>query len=296
MTKKPSSHWFVLPLWLLLWSAITVPTHGKVIEKQAFPSKLLGRSVAYAIYLPPDYETSKRWYPVVYLLHGFSDDESAWIQYGEVQMTADRAIESGQLPPMIIVMPDAGVSWYMNSQDGKIRYEDMFVQELLPYIESEYRIRPEKEFRAVAGLSMGGHGALLFAMKYPDLFSSCAALSAGIFSIQELTEMPAERFLRLLGPVLGPDIKTGDRLAHWKANSPLELAGSLPVDELKKVRYYFDCGDDDFLYRGNTAIHVVLRNREIPHEFRMRDGAHSWEYWRTGIGDALRFIGQAFHR
>lgn len=296
MTKKPRIHLFALPLLLLSWSTIAFPTYGKVIEKQTIASKLLGRPVSYTVYLPPDYDTSERWYPVVYLLHGFTDDETAWIQFGEVQITADRAIATGTIPPMIIIMPDAGVSWYMNSHDGSIRYEDMFIREFLPSIESEYRIRTEKEFRAVAGLSMGGHGALLYAMKYPDLFSSCAALSAGILSIEELRAMPVERFKRLFDPVLGPDIETSARLAHWKANSPLELAELLPVDELKKVRYYFDCGDEDFLYRGNTAMHVVLRNREIPHEFRMRDGAHSWEYWRTGIGDALKFIGQTFHR
>lgn len=285
---------FTSLLLFLLWS-VTV-AYGKVIERQTVPSKLLGKPVTYAVYLPPDYDSSNRWYPVVYLLHGFTDNESAWIQFGQVQVSADKAIEAGQIPPMIIVMPDAGVSWYMNSEDGTVPYEDMFIQEFLPSVESLYRIRSGKEFRGVAGLSMGGHGALLYAMKHADLFSSCAALSAGILTVEELTTMPPERFGRLFEPVLGPNLDSEARLAHWKDNSPLELAGSLPVEELKKVRYYFDCGDDDFLYRGNAAMHVLLREREIPHEFRIRDGAHSWEYWRTGIEDALQFIGESFHR
>jgi len=83
---------------------------------------------------------------------------------------------------------------------------------------------------------------------------------------------------------------------NWRKYNPLDLAVRLPVDTLKQVRWYLDCGDDDFLYEGNAALHMIFRDRGIPHENRMRDGAHNWTYWRTGITDGLKFIGQSFHR
>ncbi|HSO86195.1 MAG TPA: alpha/beta hydrolase-fold protein, partial [Draconibacterium sp.] len=152
---------------------------GKVIESLKFKSELVNYPVEYSIYLPPDYETSQRSYPVLYLLHGYSDDETGWIQFGEANGIADKGIAIGDFPPCIIVMPDGKVTWYCNSFDGKDPWEDMFVKEFIPFIEKEYCIRPQKEFRAIAGLSMGGNGALLLSMRHPDLFSSCVAMSAG---------------------------------------------------------------------------------------------------------------------
>ena len=99
------------------------------------------------------------------------------------------------------------------------------------------------------------------------------------------------------GPVYGPGLVGQARLTdHWKANNPFYLLKTMDTEQLKSVRYYFDCGDDDFLYKGNAEIHVQFRDLEIPHEFRIRDGAHNWTYWRTGIKDALVFIGESFHR
>jgi S-formylglutathione hydrolase FrmB len=159
---------------------------GKVIESLKFESKKVTYPVEYSIYLPPDYETSNRSYPVLYLLHGYSDDETGWIQFGEANSIADRGIANGDFPPCIIVMPDGKVTWYSNSIDGKDPWEDMFVDEFIPFIEKQYRIRANKEFRAIAGLSMGGNGALLLSMRHPDLFSSCVAMSAGTFTDAEV--------------------------------------------------------------------------------------------------------------
>lgn len=260
-------------------------------------STILGREVKYTLYLPADYETSQRRYPVLYLLHGYSDDETAWIQFGEANRVADKAIGSGEAPPMIIVMPDAGVTWYVNDYKGKNKYEDMFVKELIPYIDATYRTRTKKEFRAVSGLSMGGHGALVLAMHNPDLFASCAAFSSGIFSDEALVNMPEGTYNTLLNEIFSGHVTGQARLTEtWKKNSPLVLAKTLPEETLKKVRWYFDCGDDDFLYDGNALIHIALRDRNIPHEFRMRDGGHEWSYWRTGLPAVLKFIGEDFNR
>jgi enterochelin esterase-like enzyme len=294
-------------LWMLVFAihtTLTVPAgpavpwqQGIVLEGLSLESRVLSRPVNYAIYLPPGYHDSSRRYPVVYLLHGFTDNESAWVQFGEVQSAADRGISEGTIPPMIIVMPDAGVSWYINDFAGKEPYEDMFMEELIPWIDDQYRTRPGKEFRAVSGLSMGGYGALLYAMRHPDLFSSCAAFSAGVHTPEEIVQMEDEGYQRIFAHLYGPDLRGQGRLTdHWKSYSPVEMARSLPEETLKKVRWYIDCGDDDFLYKGNSALHVILRNRQIPHQYRVRDGAHNWTYWRTWIIEGLRFVGEGFRR
>jgi enterochelin esterase-like enzyme len=270
---------------------------GQVLEGLKLSSSVLGRDVAFAVYLPPDYAASTRRYPVVYLLHGYTDDESGWIQFGEVGLAADRAIAEREIPPMIIVMPDGGVSWYINDQSGKVRYEDMFIQELIPHVDGAYRTRPSREFRGIAGLSMGGWGTLVQSLRHPELFEACAAFSAAVWEDEDILGMKQDTWDKVIGPVLGVGLAGKDRLTpHFRGVNPLDLAKSLPEDSLKKVRYYIDCGDDDFLIKGNCALHLLLTDRKIPHEFRVRDGGHAWSYWRTGIVDGLKFIGQGFQR
>jgi enterochelin esterase-like enzyme len=270
---------------------------GKVIEQQVMKSSILAKNVRYTIYLPPDYSTSERSYPVVYLLHGFTDDNTGWLQFGEINRYADKAIADGTIPPMIIAMPNGDSSWYINSYDGKERYEDFFIKEFMPTIEKTYRIKAEKKFRGIAGLSMGGYGSLIYSMKHPDLFVAAAPLSAGVFADDELTAMPDEHYNLVLGPLFGKGLKGKDRLNKtWYENSILKIVETKPADELKEVRYWIDCGDDDFLTKGNCLLHIALTEKKVPHEFRVRDGAHNWTYWRTGITDALQFIGDSFHQ
>lgn len=266
---------------------------GKVMESLVFESNIVSYPVKYTVYLPADYETSNRSYPVLYLLHGYSDDETGWIQFGEANTIADRGIANGDFPPCIIVMPDGKVSWYINSFDGKDRWEDMFISELIPQVEKTYRIRAKKEFRAIAGLSMGGNGALLLAMHHPDLFSTCVAMSAGTFTDEEISGN--EQYDAYFKNIYGEKPENGVS-EHWKINSPLYLLDSVDKEKLKSVRFYIDCGDDDFLYKGNSALHVKMRNLEIPHEYRVRNGGHEWPYWRTGLFDGLKYISESFHR
>lgn len=266
---------------------------GKVIESLKFESKLVGYPVEYSVYLPADYETSNRSYPVLYLLHGYSDDETGWVQFGEANSVADKAIASGDATSCIIVMPDGKVTWYANSFDGKDPWEDMFIKEFIPFIEKQYRIRPQKQFRAIAGLSMGGNGALLLSMRHTELFSSCVAMSAGTFTDEEVEKN--SQFDHYFGSIYGPKPASGVS-EYWKAYSPLHLLDSVDKDKIKSVRFYIDCGDDDFLYKGNSALHVKMRDLGIPHEYRVRNGSHEWSYWRTGLYDGLKFISQEFHR
>lgn len=281
---------------LLLISFITgslFAQQGKVFESLQFESNKVSYPVKYSIYLPPDYETSERSYPVLYLLHGYSDDETGWIQFGEANSIADKGIANGDFSSCIIVMPDGKVSWYINSADGKDPWEDMFIQEFIPFIEKEYRVRSKKEFRAIAGLSMGGNGSLLLAMRNPDMFSTCVALSAGTFTDEEI--IANDQYDHYFKNIYGKKSSNGVS-EHWKANSPLHLLDSVELKKLKSIRWYIDCGDDDFLYKGNSALHVKMRDLGIPHEYRVRQGAHQWSYWRTGLYDGLIFISEKFHR
>lgn len=278
----------------LIYAVSAVAQSGTVIESLEFQSSTVDYPVEYSVYLPPDYETSQRNYPVLYLLHGYSDDETGWIQFGEANAIADRGINNGDFPPCIIVMPDGKVTWYINSYDGKDPWEDMFIQEFIPFIEKEYRIRSKKEFRAIAGLSMGGNGALHLSMRNPEMFSSCVALSAGTFTDEEV--ISGNAYERYFKNIYGPKPENGKVSEYWKAYSPLHLIESTDPDKLKSVRYYIDCGDDDFLYKGNAALHVKMRDNGIPHEFRVRNGGHTWSYWRTGLFDGLKFISETFHR
>ncbi len=266
---------------------------GKVMESLQFKSNLVDYPVKYSVYLPADYDTSDRSYPVVYLLHGYSDDETGWIQFGEANSIADKGIENGDFPPCIIVMPDGKVTWYCNSSDGKDRWEDMFIQEFIPFIEKEYRIRAKKEFRAIAGLSMGGYGALKLSMRHTDLFSTCIAMSSGTFTDEQILE--DDEYDGYFGNIYGQKTKNG-LSDNWKANSPIHLVETVDAEKLKSVRYYIDCGDDDFLYKGNSTLHIKMRDLGIPHEYRVRNGGHEWGYWRTGLFDGLKYIAQSFHR
>lgn len=266
----------LLLLFAVLFSTSAFAQKGKIIESLEFKSKE-GVAMKYSVYLPADYETSQRSYPVVYLLHGYSDDETGWVQFGEANAIADKGIADANFPPCIIIMPDGKVTWYCNSYDGKERWEDNFVNEFIPYVEKQYRIRPKKEFRAIAGLSMGGFGALKLSMRHPDLFAACVALSSGTFSDEEILAMPNEQYERYFGGIFGNQLKSNERINEaWKANSPLHLIQTVSKSDLKSVKYWIDCGDDDFLYKGNALLHIGLRDLDIPHEFRTRNGAHEW--------------------
>ena len=270
---------------------------GQVLESLNFPSPILGREVKFSVYLPPDYATSTRRYPVVYLLHGYSDNDSGWIQFGEVHLAADRAIAAREIPPMIIVMPDGGVAWYINDYQGKVRWEDMFIQEFIPYIEANYRTRTAREYRGISGLSMGGWGSLTLSMRHRDLFAACAAFSAAVWTEKDAGTMEGPQYDRMFAPLFGPrPAEKGQSAPYFKTVNPVSLAGTITDKELRTVRYYIDCGDDDFLIAGNCALHLLLTERKIPHEFRVRNGGHTWSYWRTGIVDGLKFIGESFHR
>ena len=264
---------------------------GKVMDELKLNSKILKGERKFAVYLPPDYETSSRSYPVLYLLHGYTDDQTGWVQFGEVQHIADKAINEGTATPMIIIMPDAdtGLPGYTNAISGNWNYEDFFFEELMPHVEGRFRIKKKKQFRAVAGLSMGGGGSFLYALHRPDLFSSAAPLSAwmGPQTLEEMNDFAKRENMKF---------EEKNFNAFLESNNPLKLVDQMSKETLNSVRWYIDCGDDDFLYEANSLMHIKLRKKEVNHEFRIRDGGHTWTYWRTALPTVLAFISERFHQ
>ena len=272
---------------LILLPAVLLAQESKVFDNLTLPSRILKMDRKYAIYLPPDYETSQRSYPVLYLLHGSGDDQTGWVQFGEVKHITDEAIKEGKATPVIIVMPDANTTHrgYFNDIKGEWRYEDFFFEEFIPFIEKKYRIKSEKKYRAVSGLSMGGGGSFMYALHHPELFSSACPLSAyvGPLSIEDAKKSYP-----------GNSDATVEK--YYNSHSALPLINNLPDSLKTAVRWFIDVGDDDFLFEGNSLAHIAMRKKGIPHEFRVRNGAHSWTYWRSSLPNVLEFVSQAFHQ
>jgi enterochelin esterase-like enzyme len=275
----------------LMSSSKIVGQHGKVMDNLTLDSKILKGERKFAVYLPPDYDSSSRSYPVLYLLHGYTDDHTGWVQFGEVLHITDKAILSGEATPMIIVMPDAdtGLPGYTNAISGKWNYEDFFFKELMPHVEERFRIKKDKRYRAISGLSMGGGGTFLYALHRPDLFSSAAPLSAwmGPQTLEEMQEFAVRENMKF-------DEDSLDGFLN--INNPLKLVDQIGAEKLNSVRWYIDCGDDDFLYKGNSLMHIKMRDKKVNHEFRIRDGGHTWTYWRTSLPTVLSFISDHFHQ
>jgi len=285
-------------LFLLLFiTTSTFFAQSKVMESLSMKSALLNTEVKYSIYLPDGYEYSERQYPVVYLLNGYTGDETNWIQSGGIQRIVDHEIEQGNIQEMVIVMPDGDDRLYMNRTDGTYPYEDMFMKELLPYIENQYSVRKGKRYTAISGLSMGGAGALKLALKYDENFGACAAFSSAVFTEESIIASD-QKFMDGYISKAMPDMvgtKGKSRLEKsYQEYDVLHLAKTKDPELLKTVKIYFDCGDDDFLSLGNAQLHKELLGRQIPHEYRVRDGAHTWPYWRESIPIGLKFISDSF--
>ncbi|WP_431162995.1 alpha/beta hydrolase [Flagellimonas beolgyonensis] len=284
---------------LLLWLVINGTLFGqsKVLESQVMKSALLKTEVKYSIYLPDGYDYSERYYPVVYLLNGYTGDETSWIESGGMQRIVDREIEQGNIQKMVIVMPDGDDRLYMNRTDGTYPYEDMFMKELLPFIQNNYRVRTGKRYTGISGLSMGGAGTLRLALKYDKHFGACAAYSSAIFTEESVTASDQDSMDGYISKAM-PDmvgIKGNERLNKSYAEyDVLQLVKNKDPELLKTVKIYFDCGDDDFLTLGNAQLHKELVVRQIPHEYRVRDGAHTWPFWRESLPVGLKFISDSF--
>jgi S-formylglutathione hydrolase FrmB len=264
------------------------------IECNSLPSKILAHPVNYCVILPPSYDADKtRRFPILYFFHGLGDNEQMFIHAGGFNLVQD-LWERGQIGEFLIVTPNADATFYINSRDGKVRYEDFLVQEFLPGIETRYRTRPGSANRAVAGVSMGGYGALHLAFRHPQLFSAVSAHSPAIIDkLPAFTSPTSGGSMR--SRVLGATFGSPPDPAFWDRNSPLTLARSA---NLAGVKIYFDCGDqDDFGFEsGATTLDKILASRHIPREAHIYPGRHDWQYFAEHLPASLEFHSRFFHR
>lgn len=273
----------------LLLSLVTL-SQGQLFESLTHTSALLKKDKKFSVYLPPKYESSTDSFPVLYLLHGLGGNETDWIKKGRVKQTADSLMITSKAKQMVIVMPDGENTYYMNYKNGSYPFEDYFFKELIPWIEANYRVKTTRENRFIAGLSMGGFGSMLYALHRPDLFAAVAPLSAAIRTDEEIRTLDQQTYDGRFGAITS--VKEGEERIDdfWNYNSILFLASHLDPDILKSLRYYIDIGDDDYLFHGNSSLHILFGEREVPHEYRVRDGKHTWDYWRDSLPEVLRFF------
>jgi len=254
------------------------------VETVRFQSKLINTTLPYNVVLPSDYETSKTTrYPVLYLLHGLTGHYDDWVARTNI---ADYA--SGYR--IIIVTPEGNDSWYTDSAAVPTdKYETYILQELIPDVQQRYRTIEARYGRAIAGLSMGGYGAIKFGLKSPATFVFAASMS-GAFGVTRLTDKEIPDSWR-------PSLKNfgEDGSQTRTANDLFEILQKLTPARVASLPYfYFDCGTEDaaLIFTPNREIAALMFDKKIPHEFRELPGDHSWVYWDQQVQEVLRIASE----
>jgi len=252
------------------------------------PSKLVSAPLNnYCVELPAGYSSSTTRYPVLYFLHGLFEDDQSWADNGG-QGILDGLLAKHEVGPFIVVLPNAGKTFYVNSFDGKIPYENYFIDELVPYIDHKYRTIADRNDRGIFGISMGGYGALHLAMRHPDLFGSVSAQSAALLP-KFPNPLPTTGrwgfYARVVEEAFGDPLNE----SYFDANNPLTLAEH--PENFAGLKMYFDCGREDRygFNVGNSLLDQILTAKHVPHQFALREGGHGWSYEDMYMQDALRF-------
>lgn len=253
-------------------------TASVATHEQLAAASLGGKQLPYRLMLPSDYATnSSRRYPVLYLLHGLYGNEDDW-------WTRSRLAEYAAKYHLIIVTPGVGDTWYANSaSDPQARYEDVIIKDLIPYIDGHYRTVASRDGRAIAGLSMGGLGAVKFALRYPQMFSFAASFS-GAFGVPlkaSLGKKPSAKILRELHSIYG------DEGSQTRRDN--DVFALLNQPQPKGVRYpylYVSVGKSDPLpevSESNPRLNEALRAHKLKHEYYERPGTHDWHFWDSEV-------------
>jgi S-formylglutathione hydrolase FrmB len=272
-------------LWLRLAALglLAAPQGAKAggVLAERFVSPGLGREWPYNVYLPQGYETGTKRYPVVYMLHGASQDEAAWVRDGSIDALADKLIARGDIPPCIIIMPAGWMTWYTDAPE---RIETAFVTDLIPEIERRYRTRPLRGDRVIAGFSMGGYGAMRMALRHPELFSAAALMSPAIY----VPQPPADSSARLV-----PAFQTSGVFdpKRWSdQNWPALLDGFARAG--LTVRVHVSSGAQDHFHAdlAAEAFYTAWHQRGWPGELHVTPGQHDFPFWRRAAPGALRYL------
>ena len=274
---------------LFLSAALWAAAQGKIVT-ETLHSKTLGTDQPCRVYLPSGYNAGVH-YPVIYLLHGLSDNYLSWQDLGRMKDVADELIASGELQPVVIVMPNAGDPDIYQYQNGYFNmpgwpFEDWFFREFLPEMEGKYHCGGSKGQRAIMGLSMGGGGSVVYCQRHPGLFSSCYAMSPWLDNKGNEVEGEHRPHSKL--------VITQQAVCEHSALDFLERADEASLAQLRTVKWFIDCGDDDFLLHQSLSFYTLMRAKEVKAELRVRDGIHNWEYWHAAIRTALPFASRNF--
>jgi enterochelin esterase-like enzyme len=271
------------------------PEFQRLKDSLTYKSAVLKREMIYAVLLPDGYNATQDRYPVVYLLHGFGDNETAWYKYGYIQYYSDQ--DSAENGPMIFVMPQAFNTYYVNRYNGNYPIMDALVNELVPLVDSVYRTIPDPQHRAVMGYSMGGYGAMILPAKNPDVFKTGVVMSMSFRTDSQYVAEPQDVFDYQWASVFGGAGKTGsDRLTdYYIANSPFHFFSDPANHYLWNLNFFITCGDEEeTLDITNNELHEILTGLGYPHVYRMNHGGHSWDYWHHELPEGLKFISCAF--
>ena len=285
---------FLSALFALLMSAHTSAVYsqssaGRVVEDSIY-SNVLNDWRRYSVYLPPAYEPQHRDYPVLYLLHGLSDTHTMWPGRAHLADVMNLLIARGTVCDMVVISPEAGgdvrTVWNGYFDMPGWPYETFFFTEFLPAVEQRYRIAGDKASRAIAGLSMGGGGAVAYAQHHSEMFCAVYAMSA-LMTIPQRgmikSENPDDKLSILTRSVIERDCIRYVREADEAA-----------LDALRTVSWFVDCGDDDFLLDRNIEFYQAMRDAGVPCQFRVRDGGHVWEYWHSALYICLPYVSRIY--
>ena len=269
-----------------LFVAVFAVSAQSKVEEFSLKSKVLGVEKKYSVYLPDGYKKSGEKYPVLYLLHGAKGTHFSWQEKerGNMQEIVDAEIASGRCKKMIVVMPNASGEGeknagknmgYFNVKDWN--YEEFFFTEFIPHIDKKFNTIASKEGRAIAGLSMGGGGAVVYAQRHPEIFAACYSTS-GLLD---------HRYRPTI-----PDYYDVGWLYSVAQTSPVEYLRNASAEELEKlrsVRWMLDCGDDDKIIFTNLDFFKEMHREKVAVEFRVRNGKHNWVFWRESLPEILAF-------
>ncbi len=239
-------------------------------------SEKMNRHVKTVVIKPESYDDEAS-FPVLYLLHGYSDRYDGWIK------KAPHIKELADHYEMMIVCPDGAYgSWYLDSPvDSLFQFETFVAQELIAWVDLNYHTVVSREGRAITGLSMGGHGGLYLGFRNQDLFGACGSMSGGV----DIRPFPNNwELIKRLG-------KQSDYPERWENHT---VMGQLHLLAPGSLRIIIDCGTDDFFYEVNERLHRELLYRNIPHDYISRPGAHNWEYWNNAIKYQMLFFHEYF--
>lgn len=267
-----------------------------IVRPVTFYSSALNRRCVCYVGLPDHYDAdeSKR-YPVIYLLHGKTGMETDWLYKGNAEQIIQEMWDKNQLREAIIVMPNDGGhsdgTFYVDWYDGSGNFEQYMIYDLVPMIDAEFRTYPSRLSRVIGGLSMGGYGAVMLALKNPSLFGAAVSFSGALGDILSLTGGEQHLYMAsAFAPILGP--AHGEHAQQYR----LKNLALHRIEENNGPALYINCGKQDYLYEANIGFTNYLRKIGYNHQYEEFEGEHNWDYWQENLSRGLAFFESYFEK